>query len=653
MSLRAFARCAPLALTLLGCQTTPNPPMFERFSWATTPEADRYPGVGGVVLLSRGLLSFFVEPELKIPVAKLRVYHRMKVLRPEMLNLKRVVVPYDPGNAIVDLVAQVVQPSGDERFIGEIYDIELEDGRRAKAFKPEGAEAGSVVEYTYDVFFRDIRFVPEWLFQEELPVVRSEFAVNLPSGFEVDFRFTEAGAATDRAPERFDLGGATRLSWSLADLPALFPEIDRPKDARLSPRALVGFVGATIAGKRYDGFRGWDDVRKWFFEERIKDFAKLRPEQIGEAARVAGDAPVDEKALKLLEIVARDLPWPKGPRVPLYRSEILGAAATLDKRQGTMSSRGLLLTALCRAAGLEAFPAFFAYRDDALLLPDFPAPRDIDGILVVIPRPSGALFLDPSSLTASADVPPPRVQGTRVIALRDDLAEVYNVPASSPKDSRAQIQYDLRVDKKGTAAGKLEAKLTGALAADLRGLLLGKDAADYPGIVSRFLGLLGAALPLESTDLADLTALRRPLLIRGNIEVPGFLSGNNEPEVTLRIDKIVKRFGEPELAPRRRQPLLLGAPHQADVIATIMLPDDHKPESTPPAVEQSWSGGSHKLEARMETKTRIGIRSLLETTALELSAAEYPAFYALLENVARALMAEVVIQRPVQKTYEY
>ena len=70
MSPRAFARCALFTLTLLGCQTTQNPPMFERFSWASTPEADRYPGVGGVVLLSRGLLSFFVEPELKIPVAK-------------------------------------------------------------------------------------------------------------------------------------------------------------------------------------------------------------------------------------------------------------------------------------------------------------------------------------------------------------------------------------------------------------------------------------------------------------------------------------------------------------------------------------------------------------------------------------------------------
>jgi hypothetical protein len=394
-------------------------------------------------------------------------------------------------------------------------------------------------------------------------------------------------------------------------------------------------------------------VKKWFFEERIKDFAKLRPEQIGEAARIAGDAPADEKALKLLEIVARDLPWPKGPRVPLYRSDIQSAGATLDKKEGTMTSRGLQLTALCRAAGLEAYPGFFAYRDDALLLPDFPAPRDIDGVLVVIPRPGGPLFLDPSSLTASADVPPPRVQGTRVIALREDVADVLIAPSSTPKDSRAQIQYDLKVDKKGTAAGKLEAKLTGALAADLRGMLLGKDAAEYPKIVSKYLGGLGAGLPLDSADLADLTVLRRPLIVRGNIEVPGFLSGNNEPEVMLRLGKVLHRFGQDDLAPRRRQPLLLGAPHEAEVTATIILPDDHKPESTPPPAEQRWPGGTHKLEARQETKTRLGIKSILEMSAVELPAAQYPAYFAALEALERQLQAEIVIQRPVQKTYEY
>ncbi|MFO0726975.1 MAG: DUF3857 domain-containing protein [Myxococcota bacterium] len=649
---RAVASCA-LVFSLLGCQTTPNPPMFERFNMAATPEAKDYPGVGGVVLLSRGTLSFFVEPELKIPVVKLRVYHRTKVLRPELMSLKRILVPYDPGTVVVDLVAQVVPESGEATFIKDIYDIDLEDGRRAKAFKPEGAAEGSVIEYTYDLFFRDLRFVPAWAFQEELPVVRSEYAVNVPPGFQVDFRFTVAGEVSDRAPERFDVDGGTRLSWSLADLPALFPEVARPADARLSPRALVGFVGATIQGKRFDGFRGWDDVKKWFFEERIKDFAKLRPEQIGEAARVAGDAPTDEKALKLLEIVARDLPWPKGPRVPLYRADIQAAQATLDKKEGTMTSRGLLLTALCRAAGLEAYPGFFAYRDDALLLPDFPAPRDIDGIVVVIPRPGGPLFLDPSSLTASADVPPPRVQGTRVIALRDDVADVLIVPSSLPKDSRAQVQYDLKVDKKGTAIGKLDAKLTGALAADLRGQLLGKDAADYPKIVSRYLASIGAGLPLESTDLADLTVLRRPLLIRGNIDVPGFLSSNNEPEVMLRLGKVLHRFAEEDLAPRRRQPLLLGAPHQAEVTATIILPDDHKPESTPPPVEQAWPGGTHRLEARQETKTRIAIKSALEMTAVEISPAQYPAYFSALENLEHQLQGEIIIQRPVQKTYEY
>ena len=102
----------------------------------------------------------------------------------------------------------------------------------------------------------------------------------------------------------------------------------------------------------------------------------------------------------------------------------------LDAKQADATGRGLLLAALLRAAGVDASPAFFAYRDHALLLPDFPVVENVDGIGVVVPRPSGPLFLDPSDLTVSTDVASPRVQGTRVIAIRPESADVVSIPVS-------------------------------------------------------------------------------------------------------------------------------------------------------------------------------------------------------------------------------
>jgi len=626
---------------------------FERFVFANTPTPEQYPVVGGVVLLDRGTLTFSVDAELKLPVARLRRYFRMKVLRPEVLNMTKVLLPYEPGSAIGAIQAQITAPDGYTTWIDEILDVTVPDGRRAKGFAAKGLVAGSVLEYHYDVYFKDMRFLGSWSFQNELPTERSELSVNVPTGFEIDLRLTEGGEVSGKAPERFELEKGTRLSWSFANLPALFPEAGRPESARIGPRAHVVFVAATVAGVTYRGFQSWDDVRKWFVEEKVPGWDQLRPEQAEEAKRVAGDAPVEERALKLLEIVARDLPWPEGPRPPLTRARVVKASQALDDKQADSTSRGLLLAALLRAAGVDASPAFFAYRDHAILLPDFPVPDNIDGIGVVVPRPSGPLFLDPSNLTVGADVPSPRVQGTRVIVIRPDAAEPVIIPPSLPQDSNAKISVDLKVEPGGRGTGKLEARLTGALAGALRDLLFAQPATNYPAIVSKYFNQLGLAVPLDSADIADLSALRRPLLVRGQTTIDGLLVGAGDAAATFEIGKILTRPGTPGLSAVRRYPLMVGAPHQAEVVVTVIFPEDHRPESVPPGLEQAWAGGTQKLEARQETPTRIGIKARVETAKLELTVDEFPAYWRAYESLGRTLGSKVLVSRPPPKKFEY
>lgn len=642
-----------ISLASAGCATGAAGLSFERFVLETTPTAEDHPVVGGVVLLDRGALTFTVDPELQLPVARLRRYVRLKALRPDVLAMGKVVLPYEPGTVIGAIIGQITQPDGSVAPVPEIVDTTVSDGRRAKAFSARDLRAGAVLEYTYDVYYKDLRFIGSWTFQNELPTVRSEMSVTVPTGFEIDLRLTEGGEVSPRSPERFELERGTRLSWTFSDLPAVYREAGRPATARLGPRAHVVFIGAKVAGKYFRGFQSWDDVRKWFVEERVPAWDTLSPEQIAEAKRVAGDAPVEERALKLLEIVARDLSWPKGPRVPLVRAEPLSAGRVLDAKQADATGRGLLLAALLRAAGVDASPAFFAYRDHALLLPDFPVVENVDGIGVVVPRPSGPLFLDPSDLTVSTDVASPRVQGTRVIAIRPESADVVSIPVSLAKDSRAELTLDVKVDPSGVGTGKLEARLTGALAGLLRGELLARPVSDYPALVSAHLGRLGLAVQLDSADIADLAALRRPLLVRGTTRVANLLTGQGEASASVRLDKLLAQPGTTGLTAVRRYPLLVGAPHQAELIATVMFPEDHRPESIPPALEQAWAGGTQRLEVRQETPTRVGLKARVETAKVELSVDEFPAFWRAYEALGRALLGEIVVSRPPAPDVNY
>jgi hypothetical protein len=643
---------APLVALLFACSGgSAGKPFFERFPQETTPGPDKYPVVGGVVLLDRGTLTFGVDPERGVPLVKLRRYRREKVLRPEVWKEKKIAIPFDPGSAIADLAVQTVDPEGRTQPIDEIAEITVDDGRRAKAFKLPEIAAGLVIEYTYDHYFKDPRFLPPWIFQSELPTMRSEFAVVVPPGFEVDLRYYEGGQPGSRTPERFEVSEGTRLSWSLAELPALFPEVDRPDPARISPMVHVLFVGANAGGRAFAGFRSWDDVRRWFIEERVGNWGDLAQDQAAEAIRVAGDAPLEERALKLFEIVARDLPWQPGPRVPLWRADAPSARNVLLAKQGNQTSRGMLLVALCRAAGIDALPAFYAYRDRGFLQPDFPVVRSIDGVAAVIMRPGGPLVLDPSDLTASVDVPSGRIQGTRIIVLRADQAEVALVPISNPADSRTQITYDLKVDPSGSAFGTAEVRLTGAEAGTLRALLLPQEPAKYPELIAQFVAARGVVARFDAANIADLAALRRPLVVKSAITIPQLL-GDQGDAASLSLSRLVGAAG-PATAQRRRYPLLVGPPRQSELAITLLLPDDHKPEAPPPPVEQKWAVGRHQITARLETQHRIGIRAIAETTGLEVSVDEYPAYLRAREGIERSLKAEIRIARPPPKRYEY
>jgi hypothetical protein len=659
--IRADMRCARTPLVLAAtalsagaaCSSSLVGPSFERFDPTATPNPSDYPDVPGVVLLDRGTWWFTVDPDTALPVARLRRYRRVKVLREAGRALARIDLPYEPGTQIADLVARSVQPDGSTAYVdgGDAIDIDHPSGVKAKLIGVPGVGVGTIVEVAYDHYFQDLRFLPAWRFQDRLPTVRSEVALVVPKGYSIDYRFMEAGETLDKPPERFDVERGTRLFWSMTGLPALFPELAQPDPQMVGPQLRLAWTAATVGGQRYVGFDGWEAARAWFFEI-AKDWTRLDAAQVDEARRVVGDVPDEEKARKLMEIIARDLKWEPGVPLPVFLTWFPSANTTLQNKTGNVTSRGLVLTSLLRAVGLDAYPAVVAYRDQGRLYPDFADVRALDAVVTVIPRASGPLVLDPNQLTVSAAVASPRLQGARIVMMRDDLAEVIQVPVSAPAESETRVRYDLTVDRAGTITGSLEARLTGAEAGTLRDRLLDADPARYPEILSEFLGLRGAALPIESASIADLAALRRPLTVRGNLRVPGAWTGGDGPSTSIALGRIVGRVG-PRLAQVRRLPWEFGPPHRSEVVATVMFPEDHEPQPPPPAFSSRWTHGETTIEVRAETSRRLGIRRSDEVRVLSIDPIGYRDFRRHHTTVEEAERSELGVERPPPRELEY
>ena len=628
-----------------GCGATLPQPNFERFDIRVTPTPSAYPDVPGVVLLDRGTLHLTVDPERRIPLGRFRRYRRIKILRPSGTDLATITVPYHQGEALHGLRVRGIAPDGNihETNEGEAVDIPMGHGQRARMVKVDGAQPGWVIECTYDRYMEDLRFLEPWVFQSHIPTVRSEYAVITPPTFQVDVRFSQNGRFVNRPPERFETPEGVRFFWSVSDIPARFPEPNMPSLKLLAPRAHVIFLEGKIGAQRFEGLGSWDQVAAWFLD-RVSGWDRVSSATAEEARRVAGDASNEEKALKLQEVIARDLGWEEERDAPVWRARLPHPDDVLAEKKGNRSSRGLLLTALLRSAGLDAIPALAAGRAEDTIAPDAPTVTGLTSVVAVIPKKSGLLILDPSDPTVSGDVPPPSLQGTRLILLRPEGAEVRNVPLSSADQSRTEVLFTVEIDQRGELFGKVEARFTGAEAGALRAKLMSASPEDFASILNGFLRSRGAGLSVESIRVADLKALRRPLVLQGTVSIPGSLPGEGE-EPLLRLGALV---GGPESALRevRRTPLDLGVPRTVEIRVRLTLPADYQVGPLPGAVSEAWSGGEFEVSVRSETQRRLGIHRRETQTILSVTPDGYPEYKRFREGVRVAEDQVLSIRRP-------
>jgi len=644
---------ALLFLCSLGCSASLPPPEFERFDMSATPVASDYPDATAVVLLDRGELALAVDARTGNPIARLRRWRRVKVLTEGGLEQADVTVPYDPGTAISGLSVRSVSGRGEVRLAdpANISDSPFSGEVRAKKLFAPQVEVGSVVETTYDQYIEDPRFLKPWRFKNLLPTARSELAVLVPQGFMVDLRFSDNGTFVDQPPERFDTEAGTRYSWSRKDLPAIYPEAQMPSADLFAPRAHIVFLSAKIRGRDYTGFRSWDDVGAWFIS-RVPNWAELSQATQDEARRVAGDAPELEKAVKIMEVLARDLAEEPGPTPPLWRAPHYHPDTVLSKKSANPTSRGLLLVSLLRAAGLDAVPGLFVYQDQDTILPDLPTVRALDGVCAVLARTSGGVVvLDPSQPLVDPGVAAPRLQGTRLVALMADGAQVLRVPKSKPEDSLSEIRYDLRLDPRGDVYGPLKATLTGAEAGALRQVLLALAPEAYTDAVGSFLRARGVAFDVESVSIADLKALRRPLTINASINARGFMPAEGT-DVPISLSKVIGAQRSP-LREVRRSPLMVGAPARVELRATLTLPEEYEQEGLPEPVEVTWEGGSLALTARSETRRRLGFVRTQVRTKMVVPRDRYRAYRRFVDEAEIAEDNSFIIKRPPPRTLEY
>jgi hypothetical protein len=649
-----------LVLAPAGCG--PARPKLEKFHTSGRVDPGAFPDVPAVVLLDRTELRFTFSAAAGRPYAEQIRTRRIQLLKPESLELARVMIPFDDRSTIFHVQARRTSEMGEVeemppdraldmmRFKDGSPPAKLYGGKGFKLTKVSRAQVGDVIELSWVRVFTDPRWVDPIRVSGELPVVRGEVVVDYPRQFDVDYRVTKLGEVIATRPTKIPVrvksveeGGegipGTRLAWVFENEKAIYPEDLRPSTDALSTQVHVQLKGYTLSGKRYSAYTSWDDVARWY-RELIGDNDQPGGAVSGVTSKLGGKQGRKRDKLRRVQRYLQDEVGDIPTFLNLSALPARSASDIVQVGWGDAKDQASLGLALLRDMGVDGFPVLVSRLGSFAAVPDLPTPAPFNHVVIAMPAGGRFQFIDPSTPGLPTGRLPGSLQGQVGLLIRPDRAELIDLPEDPPRANKVQLAYNLALGVDGTVSGQIVAKLDGLDAAKVRAELAagGEGMVErikehlVPGDKSKLVWVNALAVNQKGADNPDATLQLQIVLGASRL-------GTLKPSgaIDLPMEQIVGRPLPSLWREVRYMPLVWGYKRQRDERVTLDLPPkmgvdllplghDQKSELVSISDRYAVADGKLYLKRELELNTRKvepedynqvkrPVRAIWETTA--------------------------------------
>ncbi len=498
-----------IALAVASSCASPPRPEAEKFSTRTRVGAGDFPDARAVILLDRTEVTFYPPPGKDTVIAEVVHTRRTQIVTDAGLDQAKILIPFDDRSRIVSITSKVIHDDGSteethpdawvdvDRFKDGTPEARLYDAKSYKLTKVKGARVGDVLETTTLRLVRDPRWLEPTPVGGDLPFQRGEVVVNVPRGFDVDFRVTKQGrvvqgikptripsrvkALTERAAQSSEDEGipGTRFAFVFEREPALFFEGMAPEPAALATQVHVQLLRFTPhRGAEGKGIATADDVAAWYAE------------------LVQGRDRPDDMTRQLVRGMNKGTKHDKVKSVQRYLQDDIGDVPTFlnlaalpahqatdvhRAKMGDAKDQASLGLALLRQMGVDGFPVLVSRQGSFASVPDLLTPAPFNHVVIAVPMGGGYAFIDPATPGLPTGRLPGALQGQRGLLVRPApgggvRGEFVDLPEDQAEDNLTTVEVELELQQDGTLSGMVKATLVGVEAAVARQALAYDDA---------------------------------------------------------------------------------------------------------------------------------------------------------------------------------
>ncbi len=601
-----------------------------------------------VVLGDYGTLHF-VWPDGK-PSLNFTRHKRFKFFRRAGFDHGSVQIPYfSTVMKIKNLKIQVFAPDGTVTEVPptDIFDEELSDRWRRIRFAFPNLKEGCVAEYTYELESEYFYELPEWYFQGSIPVRWSELRLAIPMGFE--YITLMNGRKPDIMESRkidIDTSGIiimglfNHIRFVMKEVPAL-----REEHFITTMDDYYSRVRFQLKSYRYDQkakqmLTGWTKAAADLME--IETFGgqltkKSKYKKAWSAARpmLETATTAEEKIVALYNFILKSFEF--GERTSLYASQDLNDL--FEKKNATPSEANLLLVALLREAGLQAYPVLASTRDHGQTIRDYPILDQFNHVLAWVEYGGKSMLLDAGN--------PFRPPG--MVAANSLNKEGWKVHPTKPEwiaieaQLASEIYYGVfRLDEEGSLAGKVQIVEEGYSAVQRRIEISERQTTEY---WETRMQTRHPDARLDSVTIADKDELTKPLRENFNCVLPAYaqVSGDFMYLTPVFYSSYQSNLFKTE---SRVYPIDMPYPLKERVVTELIVPPGYRVESLPEPARLSLPDNAGRFQYSINQQDgKITLNALIHLTQVHFEPNQYDTLRSFFGMIAEKFGEQVVLKK--------
>jgi hypothetical protein len=568
-----------------------------------------YPKEAVVVVLLNDQQTI-VSPNGQIETRTRRAY---KILRPEAdRHYNYAGATFDNQTKVSFFRAWTITSDGHElevkdkdAVVKNVTSFEVFSDLRAEYLRFPEVKPGSVVGYELVQKQRPDVFDDIWFFQDEVPIRRSHYSLQLPPGWEFSALWANH---PEQAPQS---AGRNQYVWEVMDSPAIEIEPEMPAWTTVEGHMVLKFFPSDPAMR--DKTTGtWNDIGTWYYN-LIAPRRVATPEIKQKVAELtAGISDPLEKIRALAAFTQRQIRY-AAIEIGIGGHQPHAAGDVLAHRYGDCKDKATLLNTMLQEIGIDSYnvmispqrglvrPGFpmllFGHSIVAIHLPDNLTDPSLYAV-VNHPKLGRLLFFDPTDEYIPLGYLPPSEQSNYALVVTPQGGDLVLVPLLPPSTNRLLRTGTLSVSATGNLTGEVEELRWGGPAEQSREQFLSAAPADRQKVFEAFLGNSLTNFSLTKASIGNLEKYDESLTLKYKFAVDGY--AKTAGDLLILRPRVVGAKGSNLLSGKpRKYPIEFIEATRQDDIFDITFPPGYVVDELPKPVLAECAYGTYKSEVQV------------------------------------------------------